>query len=152
MKNATLIFLALILSHEYSFSQEIQWKNAPKRTAISIGCDSPNVPIYLDDHFIGKSPLENPINVTPGWHRVSIFPNMKNESIRTISKSRRIRDIVKMGFQDIYVEEGKIENVALTYNRIEAEVDVYDKKMKSAKTIGFSVMLLFVSLVGWALS
>ena len=57
-----------------------------------------------------------------------------------------------MGFQDIYVEEGKIENVALTYNRIEAEVDVYDKKMKSAKTIGFSVMLLFVSLVGWALS
>ena len=57
-----------------------------------------------------------------------------------------------MGVQDVYIEEGEIGYVVLAYRSIEAEVDQYDMKMKTSKAIGFSIVILFVSLVGWALS
>ncbi|MDP6532631.1 MAG: hypothetical protein QF845_00955 [Candidatus Marinimicrobia bacterium] len=135
----------------FAVSQEVKWDKAPKQTAISIVCDAQGIPIYVDGHHVGDSPLKDPIDVSPGWHRVSYFPDVKDESMRAISTDRRIRDIVKMGAQDIYVEEGEIGNVALAYQSIEAEVDHYDRKLKTGNAIGFTVMILFVGLVGWAL-
>ncbi len=152
MKGCVSIFIAFLLIFSQAFSQELQWNAAPKRTAIIIVCDASKVPIYIDGHLVGKSPLADPVDVSPGWHRVSYFPDVKDETIRAISTSRKIRDIVKMGSQDVYIEEGEMVNIALAYRSIEADVDRYDMKMKTSKAIGFSVMIMFVGLVGWALS
>lgn len=152
MKRLVPIFIVFFILFTRAFSQEIRWDEAPKRTAISIVCDAQKIPIYIDGHLVGKSPLADPVDVSPGWHRVSYFPDVKDETIRAISTSRKIRDIVKMGVQDVYIEEGEIGYVVLAYRSIEAEVDQYDMKMKTSKAIGFSIVILFVSLVGWALS
>lgn len=152
MKFIGIIAAVFFTNLSPAIPQEVQWDKAPKRTAISVVCDAQEIPIYIDGHHVGDSPLKEPIDVSPGWHRVSYFPEVKDESIRAISTDRRIRDIVKMGSQDIYVEEGEIGNVALAYQSIEANVDRYDMKLKTGNAIGFTVMILFVGLVGWALA
>lgn len=133
-------------------NQEIRWEETRQRTVLVISCDAQDVPIYVDGNFVGNSPLEKPVDVLPGWHRVSYFPDMRDQVGVTVTSNRRIRDILRMGQQDVYVEEGETAKVALSYRNIEAEVEDYDRKLRSGKIVGFSMVILFISLIGWALA
>ena len=47
------------------------WKEDRRRSSIRILCDTEGLPIYVDNQFVGESPLEYAIDVLPGWHQVS---------------------------------------------------------------------------------
>ena len=64
----TLFFINLL------FAQAVNWDNRARYTAMKISCDTDSVPIYLDGYYIGKTPIKQALTVTPGWHKVSIFP------------------------------------------------------------------------------
>ena len=48
------------------------WKDARERTTLEIICDTEGLPIYVDGHLVGYSPLKNRVDVLPGWHRLAI--------------------------------------------------------------------------------
>ena len=50
------------------------WKDARERSSIRILCDTEDLPIYVDNQLVGKSPLEYAVDVLPGWHQVGYFP------------------------------------------------------------------------------
>lgn len=133
-------------------TMELKWEQTHKRTVLVISCDAKNVPIYVDGEFVGNSPLTGPVDVLPGWHRVSYFPDLRQEGQLAVSVNRRVRDIMRLGQQDVFVEEGDSSKVTLSYRNIEAEVEDYDRKRRSGKAVGFLMMILFLGLIGWAMT
>jgi hypothetical protein len=130
-------------------AQEINWEEVPDRTALRILCDEPNVPIYVDGHFVGKTPLPDVVDVLPGWHRVSYFPDVSNVVEVNHPKRRRIEDILRLGRQDVLVEPGEIVEVVLSYQRIDAEVEAYQRRLHSGQWVGFSMFLLLMVILAW---
>ena len=53
----------------------LSWKDDRQRTMLEIICDTKGLPVYVDNQLVGYSPLKNPIDVLPGWHKVGYFPN-----------------------------------------------------------------------------
>ncbi len=131
-------------------AQEIDWSEASPRTALKIVCDTPGTPIYVDGHLVGEAPLEGLIDVQPGWHRVSYFPDSELGDGPPFSQKRTVKDILYLGRQDVLVERGAIVRVVLSYRSLEAEVAAYEQKLASSQWIGYGMLLAVVAILIWA--
>ena len=129
------------------------WKDARERTTLEILCDTKGLPIYVDGHLVGYSPLKNPIDVLPGWHKVGYFPNdYSNDSNRLSSKEKMLNDILVMGRLDVFVEEGKHETIVLNYQTLDEEVIDYKKRFQTGSMVGFSLFFTMILLMSWGLA
>ena len=120
-------------------SHPLSWKDSRERTSLEIICDTKGLPIYVDGHMVGISPLENWIDVLPGWHKVGYFPNdYSKDSNKLTSKEKILNDILVMGRLDVFVEEGKHETIVLNYQTLDEEVIDYNKRFQTGTMVGFS--------------
>ena len=128
------------------------WKDARERTTLEIICDTKGLPIYVDGHLVGYSPLKNYIDVLPGWHKVGYFPNDYSQDVNTLtSKEKILNDILVMGRLDVFVEEGAHEAIVLNYQTLDNEVIDYNKRFQSGAWIGFSLFFTMIVLMSWGM-
>ena len=129
------------------------WKDSRERTTLEILCDTKGLPIYVDGHLVGYSPLKNPIDVLPGWHKVGYFPNDYTQDNNALaSKEKIMNDILVMGRLDVYVDEGAHETIALNYQTLGEEVVDYNKRFQAGTWIGFSLFFVTILLMSWGLA
>jgi hypothetical protein len=128
------------------------WREARVRSYLHILCDTPDLPIYVDGQFVGKTPLENTVDVFPGWHKVGYFPGDPSEiAPPKTPKEKMLNDIVRMGILDVYVEEGKTRSVALSYQSLDEDVYNYQKKVNSGAWIGFGLFFITMLIISWGM-
>ncbi len=134
-------------------SHPLSWKDARERTSLEIICDTKGLPIYVDGQMVGISPLENWIDVLPGWHKVGYFPNdYSKDSNKLTSKEKILNDILVMGRLDVFVEEGKHETIVLNYQTLDEEVVDYNKRFQTGTMVGFSLFFTMILLMSWGLA
>ena len=92
----------------------MKWDNRARYTAMKISCDTDSVPIYLDGYYVGKTPITQALTVTPGWHKVSIFPPDDGIPEQSVPSNKTLKDIIRLGQQDVMVEEGNVELVVMS--------------------------------------
>jgi hypothetical protein len=126
----------------------LSWKDNRARTSIRILCDTKGLPIYVDNQIVGKTPLTDPIDVLPGWHKVGYFP--QDPEVRT-SKEKMMFDILRMGLLDIYIEEGKEETIVLSYQTLDEDVIDYNKRFMASTWVGLSMFFMMILLMSWGL-
>ena len=129
------------------------WKDQRIRTSIRILCDTPGLPIYVDDKMVGHSPLDHGIDVLPGWHKVGYFPEDPTKMSRIRSpKEKLVNDIMRMGLMDVFVEEGDETTVVLNYQSLDDDVFNYNEKIRSNSFIGFGTFFLAILLLSWGMA
>ncbi len=129
------------------------WKDQRIRTSIRILCDTPGLPIYVDDKMVGHSPLDHGIDVLPGWHKVGYFPEDPTKmSIIRSPKEKLVNDIMRMGLMDVFVEEGDEATVVLNYQSLDDDVLDYNEKFRSNSFIGFGTFFLAILLLSWGMA
>ena len=129
------------------------WKDARERTTLEIMCDTKGLPIYVDGHLVGHSPLKNPVDVLPGWHKVGYFPNDYTQDVNALtSKEKIMNDILVMGRLDVFVDEGDHETIVLNYQTLGEEVIDYNKRFQAGTWIGFSLFFVTILLMSWGLA
>ena len=134
-------------------SHPTSWKDARERTTLEIMCDTKGLPIYVDGHLVGSSPLKNPVDVLPGWHKVGYFPNDYTQDVNALtSKEKIMNDILVMGRLDVFVEEGTHETIVLNYQTLGEEVIDYNKRFQSGTMIGLSLFFMTILLMSWGLA
>jgi len=141
-----LTFLLVSLS-----GQTVKWDNRARYTAITISCDTDSVPIYVDGYYVGKTPLPNALTVTPGWHAVSIFPPDDGVPEQEGPSTRTMKDIIRLGKQDVMVEEGNVELVVMSYRAIDAEIEEYQRQTLSGVWLRAGMMLSLLLLITWGI-
>ena len=129
------------------------WKEARERSSIRILCDTKDLPIYVDNQFVGKSPLDFAVDVLPGWHQVGYFPNDPALMPNPRSPKEKMMDsILRMGVLDVYVEEGKEQEIVLNYQSLDQDVLAYQKSITAGSWIGFSLFFVLIMLVSWGIA
>ena len=129
------------------------WKDARERTTLEIICDTKGLPIYVDGHLVGYSPLKNKVDVLPGWHKVGYFPNNYSEDSNALtSKEKLMNDILIMGRLDIFVEEGDNETIVLNYQTLDEDVIDFNKKFQVESWVGFSLFFVIIVLMSWGMA
>jgi len=134
-------------------SHPTSWKNARERTTLEIMCDTKGLPIYVDGHLVGHSPLKNPVDVLPGWHKVGYFPNDYTQDANALtSKEKIMNDILVMGRLDVFIDEGDHETIVLNYQTLGEDVIDYNNRFQAGKWIGFSLFFVTILLMSWGLA
>ncbi len=110
-------------------------------------CDTPEIPIYVDGLLIGYTPLGEEIDVLPGWHTVSFFPNISDGDLDTHKVSR---DILRLGTQDVLVEVSEIVHVSMAYSNLGQDIDSYYNSVRTGSYFGFSMIIVLISIWVWA--
>ena len=129
------------------------WKEARERSSIRILCDTKDLPIYVDNQLVGKSPLDFAVDVLPGWHQVGYFPNDPALMPNPRSPKEKMMDsILRMGVLDVYVEEGKEQEIVLNYQSLDQDVLAYQKSITAGSWIGFSLFFVLIMLVSWGIA
>ena len=129
------------------------WKDARERSSIRILCDTKDLPIYVDNQLVGKSPLDFAVDVLPGWHQVGYFPNDPALMPNPRSPKEKMMDsILRMGVLDVYVEEGKEQEIVLNYQSLDQDVLAYQKSITAGSWIGFSLFFVLIMLVSWGIA
>ena len=121
--------------------------SAQNQTALNIVCDTPEIPIYVNGHLVGTTPLEHNVAVFSGWHRVSFFPNVDDSDIET---QKVFRDILKLGTQDVLVESGQVVHVSMSYSSLGQDIDGYYNSVRTGNYFGFSMIIVLISIWVWA--
>tara|TARA_B100000700_G_scaffold127707_1_gene142952 strand:+ start:92 stop:535 length:444 start_codon:yes stop_codon:yes gene_type:complete len=141
----TLFFINLL------FAQAVNWDNRARYTAMKISCDTDSVPIYLDGYYIGKTPIKQALTVTPGWHKVSIFPPDDGIPEQSVPSNKTLKDIIRLGQQDVMVEEGRVELVVMSYRAIDAEIEEYQRQTQSGTWVRASMIFALLFIIIWGL-
>ena len=129
------------------------WKDDRQRSSIRILCDTENLPIYVDNQLVGKSPLEYAVDVLPGWHQVGYFPTDPALTPAPRSPKEKMMDnILRMGILDIYVEDGKEQEIVLNYQNLDQDVLAFQRSISAGSWIGFSLFFLLIMLISWGIA
>ena len=129
------------------------WKDARERSSIRILCDTKDLPIYVDNQLVGKSPLDFAVDVLPGWHQVGYFPNDPALTPSPRSPKEKMMDnILRMGVLDVYVEEGKEQEIVLNYQSLDQDVLAFQKSITAGSWIGFSLFFVLIMLISWGIA
>ena len=129
------------------------WKEARERSSIRILCDTKDLPIYVNNQLVGKTPLEYAVDVLPGWHQVGYFPTDPALAPNPKSPKEKMMDnILRMGVLDVYVEEGKEQEIVLNYQSLDQDVLAFQKSITAGSWIGFSLFFLLVVLTSWGIA
>ncbi len=137
-----LIFILCFLT--FSFG-----KSPDDKTGVIIHCDVPNIPIYVDGEMVGRSPIKEVVELLPGWHQISVFPDATTPMFEDVPSTRKLRDVFRMGKQDVLVENGQVVHVTVGYRSIEQEVNQYQLHLSASRWIGFSLVGLVICLLVW---
>ena len=129
------------------------WTEARERSSIRILCDTKDLPIYVDNQLVGKTPLEYAVDVLPGWHQVGYFPTDPALTPKPRSPKEKMMDnILRMGVLDVYVEEGKEQEIVLNYQNLDQDVLAFQKSITAGSWIGFSLFFLLIMLISWGVA
>ena len=129
------------------------WKEVRERSSIRILCDTKDLPIYVNNQLVGKTPLEYAVDVLPGWHQVGYFPTDPSLTPQPQSPKEKMMDnILRMGVLDVYVEEGKEQEIVLNYQSLDQDVLAFQKSITAGSWIGFSLFFLFIVLTSWGVA
>ena len=129
------------------------WKDARERSSIRILCDTEELPIYVDNQLGGKSPLEYAVDVLPGWHQVGYFPTDPALIPAPRSPKEKMMDnILRMGILDVYVEEGKEQEIVLNYQNLDQDVLAFQRSITAGSWIGVSLFFLLIMLISWGIA
>ena len=129
------------------------WKDAREHSSIRILCDTEDLPIYVDNQLVGKSPLEYAVDVLPGWHQVGYFPTDPALIPAPRSPKEKMMDnILRMGILDVYVEEGKEQEIVLNYQNLDQDVLAFQRSITAGSWIGFSLFFLLIMLISWGIA
>ena len=63
-----------------------------------------------------------------------------------------IDNILRMGVLDVYVEEGKEQEIVLNYQSLDQDVLAFQKSITAGSWIGFSLFFLLVVLTSWGIA
>ena len=61
-------------------------------------------------------------------------------------------NILRMGVLDVYVEEGKEQEIVLNYQNLDQDVLVFQNSITAASWIGFSLFFLLIMLISWGVA
>ena len=129
------------------------WKDARERSSIRILCDTEGLPIYVDNQLVGKSPLDYAVDVLPGWHQVGYFPTDPALLPTPRSPKEKMMDnILRMGILDVYVEEGKEQEIVLNYQNLDQDVLAFQRSISAGSWIGFSLFFFLIMLISWGIA
>ena len=129
------------------------WKDARERSSIRILCDTEGLPIYVDNQLVGKSPLDYAVDVLPGWHQVGYFPTDPALLPSPRSPKEKMMDnILRMGILDVYVEEGKEQEIVLNYQNLDQDVLAFQRSISAGSWIGFSLFFVLIMLISWGIA
>ena len=129
------------------------WKDARERSSIRILCDTEGLPIYVDNQLVGKSPLDYAVDVLPGWHQVGYFPtNPALLSSPRSPKEKMMDNILRMGILDVYVEEGKEQEIVLNYQNLDQDVLAFQRSITAGGWVGFSLFFFLIMLISWGIA
>ena len=129
------------------------WKDARERSSIRILCDTEGLPIYVDNQLVGKSPLDYAVDVLPGWHQVGYFPTDPALLPSPRSPKEKMMDnILRMGILDVYVEEGKEQEIVLNYQNLDQDVLAFQRSISAGSWIGFSLFFFLIMLISWGIA
>ena len=129
------------------------WKDARERSSIRILCDTEGLPIYVDNQLVGKSPLDYAVDVLPGWHQVGYFPTDPALLPSPRSPKEKMMDnIPRMGILDVYVEEGKEQEIVLNYQNLDQDVLAFQRSISAGSWIGFSLFFFLIMLISWGIA
>ncbi len=149
---------SFILPTKEDFNQK-KWKHPSTykeervRTYVTILCDTPDLPIYVDGIYVGHTPIKHDVDVFPGWHKIGYFPGDPTQMDSPKSpKDKMLDDILRMGILDVYVDEGKTEEIVLRYQSLDEDVYDYQNKVKSGAWIGFGMFFLLIVLLSWGMA
>ena len=143
--------LIAILLFAFGYGQTMKWDNRARYTAMKISCDTDSVPIYLDGYYVGKTPIRQALTVTPGWHKVSIFPPDDGIPEQSVPSNKTLKDIIRLGQQDVMVEEGNVELVVMSYRAIDAEIEEYQRQTQSGTWVRASMIFALLFIIIWGL-
>ena len=143
--------LITILLFAFGYGQTMKWDNRARYTAMKISCDTDSVPIYLDGYYVGKTPIRQALTVTPGWHKVSIFPPDDGIPEQSVPSNKTLKDIIRLGQQDVMVEEGNVELVVMSYRAIDAEIEEYQRQTQSGTWVRASMLFALLFIIIWGL-
>ena len=145
------LIVLILFFFTLSFGQTMKWDNRARYTAMKISCDTDSVPIYLDGYYVGKTPILEALTVTPGWHKVSIFPTDDGVSEQSGPSKKTRKDIIRLGQQDVMVEEGNVELVVMSYRAIDAEIEEYQLQTQSGTWVRASMLFALLFIITWGL-
>ena len=129
------------------------WKDSRERSSIRILCDTEGLPIYVDNQLIGESPLDYAVDVLPGWHQVGYFPTDPALLPSPRSPKEKMMDnILRMGILDVYVEEGKEQEIVLNYQNLDQDVLAFQRSISAGSWIGFSLFFFLIMLISWGIA
>ena len=112
------------------------WKESRERSSIRILCDTKDLPIYVDNQLVGKTPLEYAVDVLPGWHQVGYFPTDPALTPKPRSPKEKMMDnILRMGVLDVYVEEGKEQEIVLNYQNLDQDVLAFQRSISTGLSL-----------------
>ena len=143
--------LLALLFFTFASGQTMKWDNRARYTAMKISCDTDSVPIYLDGYYVGKTPITQALTVTPGWHKVSIFPPDDGIPEQSVPSNKTLKDIIRLGQQDVMIEEGNVELVVMSYRAIDAEIEEYQRQTQSGTWVRASMIFALLFIIIWGL-
>ena len=143
--------LLALLFFAFASGQTMKCDNRARYTAMKISCDTDSVPIYLDGYYVGKTPITQALTVTPGWHKVSIFPPDDGIPEQSVPSNKTLKDIIRLGQQDVMIEEGNVELVVMSYRAIDAEIEEYQRQTQSGTWVRASMIFALLFIIIWGL-
>jgi len=132
------------------FAQELDWELNQRPAGLKILCDTADIPLYIDGQFVGRSPLIEIVQVSPGSHQVSCFPGNVPVPTGNSPQDRYIRDLLSLGRKTVQATAGETLEVGLTYRELGLEVEEYQERFDSAPWIGGLMIITLFLLIGWA--
>ena len=90
------------------------------------------------------------VDVLPGWHQVGYFPTAPALNPEPRSPKEKMMDnILRMGILDVYVEEGKEQEIVLNYQNLAQAVLAFQKSITAGSWVGFSLFFILLMLISW---
>ena len=131
-------------------AQELDWELNQRLAGLKILCDTADIPLYVDGQFVGRSPLTEIVQVSPGRHQVSCFPGNVPVPTGNSPQDHYIRDLLALGRKTVQATAGETLEVGLTYRELGLEVEEYQERFDSAPWIGGLMIITLFLLIGWA--
>ena len=99
---------------------------------------------------MSETPLDFAVDVFPGWQQVGYLPTgpALNPEPRS-PKEKMMDNILRMGILDVYVEEGKEQEIVLNYQNLDQDVLAFQKSITAGSWVGFSLFFLLIMLISW---
>ena len=103
---------------------------------IVITSDTSNIPIFIDGTLIGHTPLEKPIPVLPGNHKVGIHPISVNDPFTQYGPDKTKKNI--------YVIQGDTNRVHLNSFLLHQQLIHQKKESLYSKYINITLSMLLI--------